>query len=726
LRQCGNLRHDVEYFEAMAIAAVELTELEAAVRGVLDRHWPSERRISRDSSGLGEMWQQAIEHDWLDLGGDEALPVAIRVLGELGRANCGIPLLDAFVASAVLSRTDYAERIAVGEVTVIVGHAPASGLLEHLEGATLATHALVLPHEGSTAELYAIDARMLEPTPSIAPQGWTRLTLPTAPELQIELAPAELEAAARTMRLGLAARALGAARRAHELAVEHASTREQFGQPIGRFQAVSHRAATCAIDLASSALLLDDAVEAVQREPDEAALAVGLATSHALAAAPRVILGALHTLGGMGFHEEHEGAWLFRRVYADVARAVAFDDAAGDPSRMLIEEKREQPSLDLGPDANAFRDEVRMFFAEHWDPVRVLDEDAQYDPELRRLLVERGWLGAGWPKEWGGQERSPEELLALTEEIRYRGVPVRRLFTTVNIVGGAIVRHGTDEQKQRYLPGIKTGETLFCLGYSEPGAGSDLASLRTSARKTEGGWIVNGQKIFTTFGHRSHFHWLAVRTDADAKPPHAGISVFIVPLDSGGITIQENHALNGETTCTVFYDDVFVPDEGVVGQANDGWKVIGTALSVERIQMGGNVAELRGILDGLLTAMREDPDRYAGAAGSWQREAIVEIAAWLRAVRLFVVSGLRAMAAGESTRLTAAMAKVAGGETAEKLADVGLRILGPNAALAAGAPGSLLNGSIERMLRLAPMYVIGGGTNDIQRNLIARELGLPR
>jgi len=710
----------------MAIAAAELTDLEAAVRGVLDRHWPVEQRLSRDPDGLGELWARAIEHDWLDLAGDEALPLAIRLLGELGRANCGIPLLDALVASSVLAGTDHPAKIAGGEVTIVVAQASGAGIAEHLEAAQLASHVLVLPRESGAAELYAIAPGAAEPTPSIAPNGWWRLTLAGAPVLSIELTADGLQDASRTIRLGLAARALGAARRAHELALEHAVTREQFGRPIGAFQAVSHRAATCAIDLASSAVLVDDAVDAVGREPDEAALIVGLATSHALAAAPRVILGALHTLGGMGFHEEHEGAWLFRRVYADVARAVAFAPGAGDPSRMLIEERREQPTLDLGPEANAFRDEVRSFFEEHWDSSRVLDEDAQYDPELRRLLVERGWLGAGWPKEWGGQERTPEELLALTEEIRYRGVPVRRLFTTVNIVGGAIVRHGTDEQKERYLPGIKSGETLFCLGYSEPGAGSDLASLRTAARKADGGWTVNGQKIFTTFGHRSDFHWLAVRTDADASPPHAGISVFIVPLDSPGITIQENHALNGETTCTIFYDDVFVPDEAVVGQVNDGWKVIGTALSVERIQMGGNVAELRGILDGLLAAMREDPARFAGADGSWQREAVVEIAAALRAVRLFVVSGLRAMAAGERTRLPAAMAKVAGGEIAEKLADVGLRILGPSAALAAGAPGSVLNGSIERMLRLAPMYVIGGGTNDIQRNLIARELGLPR
>jgi len=708
-----------------AAGAAELSDLQAAVRGVLDRHWPLEVRIDRDPAPLAAMWRTGVEHGWTELAGDDALALLLSMLDELGAANCGLPLLDAFVAARVLRGTDLPERIAAGEATVVVGRA-GDAAVEHLEAAELASHVLVLPREGSAAELHALGATRPEQTPSIAPHGWARIPLRGTPELTAELSDDELGEALRLLRLGLAARALGAARRAHVLALEHARTREQFGRPIGAFQAVAHRAATCEIDLETSRVLLDDAVDTHAREAEASELVLGLATAHALAAAPRVVLGALHTLGGMGFHEEHEGAWLFRRVYADVARAAAFAREADDPSRLLVEEGREQPTVDLGDDANAFRAEVSAFFEEHWSPGRVLDEDAQFDPELRRLLVERGWLGAGWPRAWGGQERTPEELLVLNEEVRYRGVPVRRLFTTVNIVGGAILRHGTDGQKRRFLPGIRQGETLFCLGYSEPGAGSDLASLRTSARKTDGGWIVDGQKIFTTFGHRSDYHWLAVRTDPDATPPHAGISVFIVPLDSAGITIQQNHALNGETTTTTFYDGVFVPDEAVVGEVNGGWAVIGTALSVERIQMGGNVAELRGILDALLALLRADPARYAGPAGSWQRQAVVEIAATLRAVRLVVVSGLHAMAAGRPTRLPAAIAKVAGGEAAERLADAGLRIVGPDAALAAGAPGAVVNGAIERLLRMAPMYVIGGGTNDIQRNLIARELGLPR
>jgi alkylation response protein AidB-like acyl-CoA dehydrogenase len=693
----------------VAVVSSELTDLRTAVRGTLDRHWPAEGRLGRDDAALATVWEEAVGLGWAELD-EQSAEALLPIVDELGAANCAIPLVDAIAAAAVLRGTELGPKLGTGELTVVVG-------AEHLDAGALATHVLVLPDRAGTARLHEA---ALESTPALAPYGWARLTTGSEPVLEVEVDASTLAAARRVLRFGLTARALGAARRAHALAIEHACTREQFGGPIGRFQAVSHRAASGLVDLESSRLLLEDAAAG-----SLAPLPTALAVEHGLAAAPRVLLGAMHTLGGMGFHDEHEGAWLFRRTYADVARAADFADAE-DPATMLIDQGLPQPDVDLGERANAFRAEISAVFDESWSGDRTLTEDAQFDPVLRDRLVERGWLAAGWPREWGGQERTPEELLALNEEIRYRGIPVRRLFTTANIVGGAIMRHGTDEQKRRFLPGIRNGETLFCLGYSEPGAGSDLASLRTSARKVDGGWIVNGQKIFTTFGHRSHYHWLAVRTDPEAAPPHAGISLFIVPLDSDGITIQENRALNGETTTTTFYDDVFVSDDALVGELNGGWQVIGTALSVERVAMGGNVAELRALLDRLIAAMRAEPERLAGPVGSWQRREVAELAAWLRAVRLFVVAGLKALAEDRPTRLPAAMAKIAGGETAERLADAALRILGPDAALKAGAIGAILDGEVERILRLAPMYVIGGGTNDIQRNLIARGLGLPR
>jgi len=710
----------------VTVAASELTDLRSAVRGVLERYWPTESRLGRDPAPLTAVWEQAVSLGWAELG-EESATALLTVLEELGQANCGIPVLDAAVAHALLAGTSLSRLLASGEATVLIGAATASGrAAAFLEPVDLATHALVLFPAGGQAALYTMDADATEITQSIAPYGWAALDLSLGPALTLALDAETLSRARMLLRLGYAARATGAAREAHKLALEHARTREQFGQPIGRFQAVSHRAATGFVDLECSRALLEDAARAIEADAGEASLVAALATEHALAAAPRVVLGALHTLGGMGFHEEHSAAWLFRRVHADVSRTGAYADPALDASRMLIESGMGQPDIDLGERANAFRVEISALFDENWSGGKTLGEDAQFDPVLREKLVERGWLVAGWPKEWGGQDRTPEEMLALNEEIRYRGIPVRRLFTTANIVGGSIMRHGTQEQKDRFLPAIRNGEALFCLGYSEPGAGSDLASLRTSARKTDGGWIVNGQKIFTTWGHRSQYHWLAVRTDPEARPPHAGISVFIVPLDSEGITIQENHALNGETTTTTYYDEVFVADDAVVGEINGGWKVIGTALSVERIAMGGNVAELRSILDALLGAMRADPANLAGSPGSWQRREIVDLTAWLRAVRLFVVAGLNALAAGAPTRLPAAIAKIAGGETAERLSDTAMRILGPASMLKAGSTGALLDGEVERMLRLAPMYVIGGGTNDIQRNLIARELGLPR
>ncbi|MES1247385.1 MAG: acyl-CoA dehydrogenase family protein, partial [Actinomycetota bacterium] len=315
----------------MAVAASELTDLRTAVRGVLERHWPSESRLGRDDTALSTVWKEAVTLGWgeLDVESADAL---LPIVDELGRANCPIPLVDTIAAALVLGGRDLGP-----DATVVVGPA-------HVDAGDLATHILVLPEHAGTARVYAAP---LEQTPALAPYGWSRVPDGAEPVLEVEVDAETLDTARRLLRFGLVARALGAARLAHALAIEHACTREQFGQPIGRFQAVSHRSATGLVDLESSRLLLEDAA-AGGLDP----LATALAVEHGLAAAPRILLGAMHTLGGMGFHEEHEGAWLFRRAYADVARATDFaggDDAAA----MLIEQGLPQPDVDLGERANA-------------------------------------------------------------------------------------------------------------------------------------------------------------------------------------------------------------------------------------------------------------------------------------------------------------------------------------------------------------------------------------
>src|SRR5687767_13578673 len=202
--------------------------------------------------------------------------------------------------------------------------------------------------------------------------------------------------------------------------------------------------------------------------------------------------------------------------------------------------------------------------------------------ELARKMGADGWLGIGWPREYGGQDRSPIEQLIFFDEAARAGAPVPLL--TINTVGPTIMRFGTDEQRQRFLPGILAGETHFAIGYTEPGAGTDLASLRTRAVRDGDEYVINGQKVFTSLADHADYIWLAVRTDPDA-PKHKGISIFIVPTTDPGFSVAPIHVLGEGHTNATFYEDVRVPVADRVGDENQGWKLLTTQLNHERVAL---------------------------------------------------------------------------------------------------------------------------------------------
>ena len=277
----------------------------------------------------------------------------------------------------------------------------------------------------------------------------------------------------------------------------------------------------------------------------------------------------------------------------------------------------------------------------------------------------------------------------LQEEVTYARAPVRTQLSSVMLLGNSILRHGTARQQAAFLPLIRAGRLHFCLGYSEPEAGSDLASLKTRAQRSgdDGGWVINGQKLWTTGGHLASHVWLATRTDPDASPRHAGITVFLVPMDTPGITIQQHRALSGEVSCTVFYDDVRVPDSARVGEVNGGWKVITDALAGERVVMGGIAASMLRQLDDVLAWVRADPVGRAGPRGSAVRAKLGELAVTLQANRALVAAAIAATASGRGARLEAPMAGVLGGELAETFGQTLLDIIGrpgPRGACCAG------------------------------------------
>jgi alkylation response protein AidB-like acyl-CoA dehydrogenase len=391
------------------------------------------------------------------------------------------------------------------------------------------------------------------------------------------------------------------------------------------------------------------------------------------------------------------------------------------------------PAHSSHPGVEAFRAEVRAWLAANWTAEKRAAHRAKpfkergHDAGFSRLMGRDGWIGVGWPKEYGGQGRGPSEQIAFIEEIARAGAPVGAHSTGESIVAQALMGHGTPEQKAEWLSAIRRGERFFSLGYSEPEAGSDLAALRTRAVRDGDDWVVNGQKLWSTGGDKSEYVWLAVRTDPEAKK-HAGISVLMADLRSPGVTIRPSMALYGKTFSAVFYDNVRVPAKNLVGNVNDGWKVITDALAAERVMIGGSrMAAIDRAFDRLTGYIRtaevggrrlkDDPvvrDRIGGLASE------IEVA------RQFLARNTNMVEQGRVPVYEAAVGKVFAGELQERLGQAALDILGSGGLLGEDSPSAPV-GEMEQVLRHSIMGMIGGGTSEIQRNLIAiRGLGLPR
>ncbi len=391
------------------------------------------------------------------------------------------------------------------------------------------------------------------------------------------------------------------------------------------------------------------------------------------------------------------------------------------------------PAHDMGPAANAFRGEVQDWLRKHWTPdkqaahQRKPFKDRGWDPEFSRLMGRDGWIGVGWPKEFGGQGRSPSEQIAFITEVASSGAPAHAHTTSESIVAQALFAHGTKAQQDEWLPKIRHGECFFALGYSEPEAGSDLAALRTRAVRDGDHWVINGQKLWSTGGDKADHMWLAVRTDPDAQK-HAGISVLMVDLKSPGVTIRPSLALYGKTFSAQFYDNVRVPAKNMVGAVNNGWKVITDALAAERVMNGGTrMAGIERAFDRLTEylktavvggkALKNDPII---------RDRIGALAADIEVARQFQIRNSRLMEQGKVPLYEAAMGKVFASELQERLGQAALDILGTGGLLSEDAASAPL-GEMEQLLRHSIMGMIGGGTNEIQRNVIAqRGLDLPR
>ncbi|KAA9151549.1 acyl-CoA dehydrogenase [Amycolatopsis acidicola] len=381
------------------------------------------------------------------------------------------------------------------------------------------------------------------------------------------------------------------------------------------------------------------------------------------------------------------------------------------------------------PEQQALREQLREYFAELMTPERREDLDAdggEYGSglaykEIVRQLGRDGWLAIGWPKEFGGQARSMMDQLIFTDEAAVAGVPVP--FLTVNTIGPTIMRYGTEEQKAFYLPKIAAGELHFSIGYSEPEAGTDLASLRTKAVRDGDEYVINGQKMWTSLIEYADYVWLACRTDPEARK-HKGLSMLIVPTSAPGFSWTKVRTVAGPGTSATYYDDVRVPVSSRVAEENAGWPLITNQLNHERVALTSAAPvlnALREVRQWAQETKQADGSRVIDA--EWVRTHLARVHAHGEYLKL---RNWRIATTPDLSPAEASATKVFGTELSIEAYRLLMEVLGAGAVVRTGSPGALLRGRLERAHRSALILTFGGGTNEIQRDLIAATaLSLP-
>ncbi len=380
--------------------------------------------------------------------------------------------------------------------------------------------------------------------------------------------------------------------------------------------------------------------------------------------------------------------------------------------------------LELTSEQSELQEHLRRYFVGLVDDITGTASDEPAYLRYVRRMGEDGWLGIGWPIEYGGQARGPIEQMVFVEESHWAGVPLPLL--TLNSVGPTLMTLGTDEQKQRILPGILRGEVHFAIGYTEPSAGTDLASLTTRAVRDGDEYVINGEKLYTSAIEYADYVWLAARTDPDAAK-HKGLSVFIVPTDTPGFHWTPLRTMAGEFTSATFYDDVRVPASNLVGAENQGWKLITNQLNHERVALCPVSGILRSIEEVTRWAADEKlPDGRRVIDQQWVQIHLARLTA--RADYLKLLNWKVAWAADKGLNPADASAtKVYGTEFALEAYRLLLEITGQGGALAEGSPGAVLQGRLEHNARSQTIFTFGGGTNEVQRDIIAMVgLGMPR
>ena len=628
-------------------------------------------------------------------GGGTVLDVAVALEACAHELVPG-PLLSTAVAAVLLGETAGAEALADG-ARVALALTPDLAVVWELPGAT---HLLCPDAEGAwwLAPADAVSGTPAAPVDLSRRVGTAEVDLAADGVVRTDLDTDTVRRAAVTL---AAAEAAGVARWCLATAVDYAKVREQFGQPIGAFQAVKHLCAEMLETAEAVTAAAWDVASVAGADDEQWAYAADVAVVTALEGAVEVAKGCIQVLGGIGFTYEHDAHLYLRRATALRALVGGADAAAERLTARAVDGVRRRVEVDLEGRDDAVRDDVR----------RTVDEIAAAD-DRRAALVETGYLTPHWPEPAGLAADAVTQIVIDQELAR---ADVTR--PDIVIAGWAlptILEHGTEEQRERFVAPSLRGELVWCQLFSEPSSGSDLASLRTRAERVDGGWRLTGQKVWTSVAERADWGICLARTDPEAKQ-HQGITYFLVDMRSDGIEVRPLREITGEALFNeVFLDDVFVPDECVVAEPGDGWRLARTTLANERVAMA-------------TSKLDKSTERAVALAASSDLTAAQRVAVG-RSVALSTVCtllGLRTTLRsleGQGPGAESSVAKLLGVRNRQDGAELVVELYGERALSddedARAAVWEMLN---TRCLSIA------GGTTQILRNVAGeRILGLPR
>ncbi|KAA1251953.1 acyl-CoA dehydrogenase [Mycobacterium simiae] len=652
------------------------------------------------------------------------------VLAEFGCGAVPGPFVPSAIASALISAHDPEAKVLSELATgaAIAAYALDSGLTATRQGDVLVIRGevravpaaaqatiLVLPVAIDSGEEWVVlraEQLEIEPVRSLDPLRPIANVQANAVEVSDDVVLSNLSMATAHALIStlLSAEAVGVARWATDSAADYAKIREQFGRPIGQFQAIKHKCAEMIADTERATAAVWDAARAVDEAREgspDVEFAAAVAATLAPTAAQRCMQDCIQVHGGIGFTWEHDTNVYYRRA---LMLAACFGRHTTYPQRVVdtaTTTGMRPVDIDLDPDTDKLRAEIRTEVA----ALKAMDR-----AHRKVAIAEGGWVLPYLPKPWG-RAASPVEQIIIAQEFT-NGRVKRPQIGIATWVTPSIVAFGTEEQKQRFLPPTFRGEMIWCQLFSEPGAGSDLAGLTTKATRVDGGWRITGQKIWTTAAQFSHRGALLARTDPSA-PKHNGITYFLLDMKSQGVQVKPLRELTGhEMFNTVYLDDVFVPDDCVLGEVNRGWEVSRNTLTAERVSIGSSDANFLATLPQFVEFVRDGHFDQVGQHRAGQ------LIAEGHAVKLVNLRSTLLTIAGGDPMPSAAISKLLSMRTGQGYAEYAVSSFGTDAAI---GDTDQLPGRWGEYLLASRATTIYGGTSEVQLNIIAeRLLGLPR